>query len=630
MRLRIKFSLLIVVLAAIILAVSFFLLSNFNRISDIYKFQSKLQQTYSDFQNILTFSGKVRSSGVDISTLSSEWKKILKKLDDDFLEIRDNKVRNELDEESVANVINCIGAWKGMRSDMDLIGERYETISSLEISGMLKNTILTSGINIGIQRYRDYEDVTVLEYEMANLDRKLATVEYVYENLDKLITAITANLDVYVQDAQSQFAVVAVIISLISASCVSVLAYFMMSRLVGRIKTVQKMALKLSDRDLTFKTDEKSKDEAGDLIRSLNDTIGVFNDFFLVVKKTATIAREFGQNINNSASETAAATHEINSNIDSLGKQFGLLNDAVTRTVSSLTDMTSMVKVLLEDNNAQAHLLSENNLAVDEIAQTVDIVSSQADEKSAAAEEIQQLVIDGDEKMTASGNLLTSIMADLDEISEIIDIINSIAEQTNILSMNAAIESAHAGEAGKGFGVVAEEIRTLAESTGENSKRISGAIYNIIKNVKEANMTTDEASKAFSRVSEHAKDMMLSLREISADIKGIDSKTQQITEKTKEVVSSAEKINTYCDKLNKQQNQVSEEMDTMHSIFSESIIGVEEIKHGTEDIVQRMLEVSELSSESCDRMDELGASLEEFKTEEDTFEIPVDISELTK
>ena len=237
-------------------------------------------------------------------------------------------------------------------------------------------------------------------------------------------------------------------------------------------------------------------------------------------------------------------------------------------------------------------------------------------EKSKNAERIQQFVTDGDSKISATTELLTEITGQLDEIGDVIEIINGVAEQTNILSMNAAIESAHAGEAGKGFAVVAEEIRNLAESTADNSRRIAASINAIVEKVKAADKASGLAADAFARVSEQAQDMSNSLHDITEDLRSVDMKINEVDKRTHSVASTASKISGQCDQLNTQQMAVSEAMAQMHGIFSESKTGVNEIRTGANDIVEKMLQVSELSAESSSNMKNLSNELSAFVTSE--------------
>ncbi len=627
MKLRTKFSFLAIVLAVITISVAFFLLKNFSSISKVYAFQNHLQQVRFEFQNIQTFTDRVRSRGIDISNLRDEWVKIVEDLDEDFVDIAAQNDTVKISDEAHEMADNMVSAWSGMRSTMDSIAAHYANIQNIDISQMLRNTILQSGIQEGIRYYRDYENLVDLENEMNLLENELVSVDYVYENFSNIFNDISEEMEYDIDETRSSFFFWGIIVTIFAGLATCIVSFILVSQLIKKFQKIQVIASKLADRDLTYKAEVKGNDEVAGMVNKLNETIGILNDFFLVVKKTAESARESGEGINSSAAETASASHEINSNIDVLGRQFDMLGEAVTRTVESLEQMSTMLSILINDNLKQTSLLRDSKTAIDEIAQTIGNVSRQTTEKADAAHEIEELVSDGDLKMSAAGDLLAQVTGELDEIDEIIALINAIAEQTNILSMNAAIESSHAGEAGKGFSVVAEEIRLLAESTAENAQRISTSIYKIIENVHKAASTNSDAAMAFHRVSEQAKDMMNALQDINGSMMIVDTKSKIVTDQTAQVTLSANKINNYCDKLNVQQDLVSTEMDTMRHIFSEVISGISEIKQGTSDISERMMEVKHLSTESCSKMDELGASLNEFQTEEEEFEIP-DFSEL--
>ena len=279
--------------------------------------------------------------------------------------------------------------------------------------------------------------------------------------------------------------------------------------------------------------------------------------------------------------------------------------------------MNVQVETLVQNNAGQSQAIEQSSKAVNEAVGTLGHIKTMAVERSQNAQEMHLLITDGDEKISNTNNLLEKISNQLDEIKEVITIIDNVAEQTNLLSMNAAIESAHAGEAGKGFAVVAEEIRNLAESTSENAGTIASAINGIIESVNNANISSNEASVAFRKVSDHADNVVASLRDITAGIESIDSQMQQIKIKSEEEFSAADKINEYCKKLAEQQHNVSTDVDAMNDKFFEATLAIKQIEKGTSDIVGRMKGVSQASKESYKNMTDLENILEQFKTKED-------------
>jgi methyl-accepting chemotaxis protein len=481
----------------------------------------------------------------------------------------------------------------------------------------------------GVRQIKGMRDTSALDNAIYNISSAQNNIIYINDSFNRLLTELCEGLTAFCWKIYYQFLVLTLAIIVVA----SVTAFFITKAATGkitkRIMTLRDASKKLLDKNFTVKLVDRTRDEVGDLTRDLCETVNGLDGILQDVKHGAAIAVQFGNTYEGAATQTAAATHQIRTSIESLNRQFELLEKAVKSSMEKLMEMSDIALALVVDNQQQFDSISQNSDDITKMAKLVSVITDMSVEKSQNAERIQQFVTDGDSKISATTELLNEITGQLDEIGDVIEIINGVAEQTNILSMNAAIESAHAGEAGKGFAVVAEEIRNLAESTADNSRRIAASINAIVQKVTAADKASSLAADAFARVSEQAQDMSNSLHDITEDLRSVDMKINEVDKRTHSVASTASKISGQCDQLNTQQMAVSEAMAQMHGIFSESKTGVNEIRSGANDIVEKMLQVSELSAESSSNMKNLSNELSAFVTtdaELDTKEALADIS----
>jgi methyl-accepting chemotaxis protein len=270
----------------------------------------------------------------------------------------------------------------------------------------------------------------------------------------------------------------------------------------------------------------------------------------------------------------------------------------------------------MTDITHQSDSITESTGSITEMNRSIALISRMGKEKAKLVTEIKETAADGEQKIINTEALLIGVTTELDNVYGFIEMINSIAEQTSILSMNAAIESAHAGEAGKGFAVVADEIQKLAESTTENAQLINTTLTDIISNVQEARNSSQIATKAFTDTTVVIEELISTLNEIVTAITSVDDRSSLIAEKSTDIASSTKELTSKTTKLDNLRKTVITEIQQMETIFSESSGGIAEINTGTEDILSKIMEIHDLSTKSKDKMDNLHALLGEFKTQE--------------
>lgn len=231
----------------------------------------------------------------------------------------------------------------------------------------------------------------------------------------------------------------------------------------------------------------------------------------------------------------AAKSREQDDELESLRGQNQYLTQkisAMEKDVSIASDELNItnntIKLYQKKISEQNELMREAEQSIADSNLLIQNLTQKVNESSVFSAELAKEIISGEDQVTEVSDMIKGISDDLEKIQEITKAINKISEQTNILSMNAAIESAHAGPAGAGFGVVADEIRKLAESTRENAGQISKEVNALMERMKLALQAGKDSSISFNGMSKR-------IHSFSENIIPSDSLVSQSLEKTAHV-----------------------------------------------------------------------------------------------
>jgi methyl-accepting chemotaxis protein len=395
------------------------------------------------------------------------------------------------------------------------------------------------------------------------------------------------------------------------------LAFFLSRRITNPIV---KTALTLRDisegeGDLTKTINVDAKDEIGDLARYFNATLEKIKGLVIIIKNQAAALFSIGHELASNMTETAAAIYEITVNIQGVKNQ--VINQAasVVQTNTTMEQITSHIDNLTSQVDRQSSSVVQSSSAIEQMLANIQSVTQTLVKNTGNVKKLMDA--------SETGRVgLQEVAADIQEIAresegllEINAVMQNIASQTNLLSMNAAIEAAHAGEAGKGFAVVADEIRKLAENSGRQSKTISTVLKKIKDSIDTITKSTESVLKKFEAiddgvrtVSDQETNILNAMEEQSTGSKEILEAMGQLNEVTQMVkIGSGEMLEG--------SRQVIEESRNLELVTQEITNGMNEMATGADQINVSVNRVNIISVENKENIDVLAQEVARFKVE---------------
>jgi methyl-accepting chemotaxis protein len=433
---------------------------------------------------------------------------------------------------------------------------------------------------------------------------------------DTWLLAISTPLQTVMRNVNSM-TTVSIVIAAAAVFLSSLAGWVVAQRIAKPISGISETLKSISEGegDLTKTIAVAGKSEIGDLAHYFNLTLKKIRELIIIIKEQTAALFNIGNELASSMEETAAAINQITVNIQSIKTRVINQSASVTETNSTMEQITVNIDKLNGHIERQAASVSQSSSAIEQMIANIKSVTETLVNNSGNVRELAEASALGQKSLEEVTDDIRNIARESEGILEINAVMENIASQTNLLSMNAAIEAAHAGEAGKGFAVVAGEIRKLAESSGAQSKTIS----EVLKKIK----------TSIDKISRSAANVLTKFEAINLGIKIVSDQEAEIRKAMEEQSAGSRQVMETLGQLNGISRQVKDgsmemlegsrevilESQRLEKVTQEISGGMNEMALGADQINSAVNEVNTVSGHNKENIDILVKEVSRFKVE---------------
>lgn len=387
---------------------------------------------------------------------------------------------------------------------------------------------------------------------------------------------------------------------------------FIFRRLVRQINNISKVTEIMVEGDLSKEITIIPNDAVGNMAENFNKAIESLKTIIIGVKETASQGREMNSTLNGMLNQAEESVGEIANMMETSLEHIVQQNNQISEASTALEEISANTSSLANQITRQADSVSQTSAAVEQIAASIQNVARVADSRMVLTGELIEITRLGNDKMDATNSVVQEAVTSIGAMQEMIEVINSITSQTNLLSMNAAIEAAHAGDAGKGFAVVADEIRKLAESTADNAREISDSLNTLIEKINHAASSTDESREIFYKIESGVNKFVSAFTEISESTKELSRGSSDIQNSTLALLDITTNIKTGSHEITLGSNDVNIAIMRIKEMAEVSEENLRQVKERLNAIHSAVSEIAIVGEKNKINMELLGEKVDFF------------------
>ncbi len=469
---------------------------------------------------------------------------------------------------------------KGYKELIDLVNTNFEGEKRTELLDLLNQTR---------NHYRDLfaELVTaaglLAEQRFDEGSEKVIEVAAITQKVNVLVISLKDEVEILLNGAileikEASNRVIGLMLSIFGGALLLLIVnIFNVRYIVSNLSRILGLTDALARGDLRHKLDIKSRDELGNLATNFNLAVDSLRSFYSSVQDSVGESANMKETVSGDTQKTMLSLNEMSKSVTQVATQTEELDTHLENSTYATGKIMEGIEMLLEQIKTQSTSIEELATGVEQMVASIVSVARISEERKDGAEGLRGLTGQGMDRMEQTNVKIQSIAGNVGDMLEAIELIDNISMQTNLLSMNAAIEAAHAGDAGKGFAVVADEIRKLSELAAENSNSIGDTLKKTVQEIQELLRLSDTTSDA--------------LGEMKLGIEAVTDSLSEISSTMSELSHSAGNMGNYLEKIRETTSSVREGSGEMNSKVVEINSSTHNIKGISHDVLDSVKEI---------------------------------------
>lgn len=364
-----------------------------------------------------------------------------------------------------------------------------------------------------------------------------------------------------------------------------VILFILLTRMIRPLDKLKRAMDKVSEGDLTVRSDIRSKDEIGQLAHNFNMMIDSMNSLISVVNVSV-------DNVRQSAESLSAASEETNAVSEQMATAVNEIALGASRSAEDAEEVNDRSNLL----GNQINEISEKAGQMNEIADRANVINANGQEQMHT---LKNSFNDWKDNLQSMADVVGQLDHKVKAIGTVMETITQVSSQTNLLALNASIEAARAGEHGKGFAVVAEEVRKLAEQSARSTEEVKETVQELLTGAQQVTKQMLETRDTFVQQETVVQDTEATFTEISKLMSDMQT--------------SIDSVYSEVQKVEEQKEEVARTIQTMASTSEETAAACEEVSASTDEQLRAILSVAESAERLTELSHELHDAVNHFK-----------------